>query len=98
MNFIKFLGTAGARFVVTKQLRASGGIWISLNGTNIYLDPGPGALVKCLSSKPKLEPAQLSAIILSHKHIDRSNVVNIMIDAMAEAGCDRQECVCTRTD
>jgi len=86
VDFIKFLGTAGARFVVTKQLRASGGIWISLNGTNIYLDPGPGALVKCLSSKPKLEPSQLSAIILSHKHIDHSNDINIMIEAMTEGG------------
>ncbi len=86
MDFIKFLGTAGARFVVTKQLRASGGTWISLNGTNIYLDPGPGALVKCLSSKPKLEPNQLDAIILTHKHIDHSNDVNIMIEAMTEGG------------
>jgi len=86
MDFIKFLGTAGARFVVTKQLRSSGGTWITLNGTNVYLDPGPGALVKCLSSKPKLEPSQLSAIILSHKHIDHSNDVNIMIEAMTEGG------------
>ncbi|HBQ28399.1 MAG TPA: MBL fold hydrolase, partial [Desulfotomaculum sp.] len=30
-NFIKFLGTAGARFVVAKQLRSSGGTLISLN-------------------------------------------------------------------
>ena len=86
MDFIKFLGTAGARFVVTKQLRSSGGTWITLNGTNVYLDPGPGALVKCLSSKPKLEPSQLSAIILSHKHIDHSNDINIMIEAMTEGG------------
>jgi len=30
-NFIKFLGTAGARFVMIKQLRSSGGIWINFN-------------------------------------------------------------------
>ena len=44
MSFIKFLGTAGARFVVMKQLRASGGVWLSLGKTNLYIDPGPGAL------------------------------------------------------
>ncbi|HDD64611.1 MAG TPA: MBL fold metallo-hydrolase, partial [Firmicutes bacterium] len=33
MDFIKFLGTGGARFVVITQLRASGGIWISIDNT-----------------------------------------------------------------
>ena len=34
-EFIKFLGTAGARFVMIKQLRASGGIWLSTCGKNM---------------------------------------------------------------
>ncbi len=41
---ITFLGTAGARFVVTKQFLASGGAWLNLGGTQILLDPGPGCL------------------------------------------------------
>jgi len=86
MNFIKFLGTAGARVVVTKQLRASGGIWLNLDGTNILIDPGPGTLVKCFSSKPKLNPTDLEGIILTHKHLDHSNDINIMIEAMTEGG------------
>ena len=86
MNFIKFLGTAGARIVVTKQLRASGGIWLNLDGTNILIDPGPGTLVKCMSSKPKLDPLHLDGIILTHKHLDHSNDINIMIEAMTEGG------------
>ena len=45
-NFIKFLGTAGARVVVSKQLRASGGVWIKYQDTNLHIDPGPGALVR----------------------------------------------------
>jgi ribonuclease BN (tRNA processing enzyme) len=57
MSFIKFLGTAGARFVVMKQLRASGGVWLSVDKTNLYIDPGPGALVRCLNSKPRLDPS-----------------------------------------
>ncbi|OGC11650.1 hypothetical protein A3K48_04035 [candidate division WOR-1 bacterium RIFOXYA12_FULL_52_29] len=84
MDFIKFLGTAGARVVVSKQLRASGGIWLSLDGTNLSIDPGPGALVKALASRPKLDPTTLDGILLSHKHLDHSGDVNAMIEAMTE--------------
>ncbi len=86
MSFIKFLGTAGARFVVMKQLRASGGVWLSVGKTNLYVDPGPGALVRCLSSKPRLEPSTLDGILLTHKHLDHSSDVNVMIEAMTEGG------------
>jgi phosphoribosyl 1,2-cyclic phosphodiesterase len=86
MSFIKFLGTAGARFVVMKQLRASGGVWLSVGKTNLYIDPGPGALLRCLSSRPRLEPSTLDGILLTHKHLDHSNDVNVMIEAMTEGG------------
>jgi phosphoribosyl 1,2-cyclic phosphodiesterase len=86
MSFIKFLGTAGARFVVTKQLRSSGGVWLSEGKTNLYMDPGPGALVRCLHSKPKLDPSTLDGILLTHKHLDHSCDINIMIEAMTEGG------------
>lgn len=86
MDFVKFLGTAGARFVVMKQLRSSGGIWLRHKETNILIDPGPGALVKCCSCRPKLKPESLDAIILTHKHLDHSNDVNVMIEAMTEGG------------
>jgi len=86
MSFIKFLGTAGARFVVMKQLRASGGVWLSVGKTNLYIDPGPGALVRCLSSKPKLEASTLDGILLTHKHLDHSSDVNVMIEAMTDGG------------
>jgi phosphoribosyl 1,2-cyclic phosphodiesterase len=86
MAFIKFIGTAGARFVVMKQLRASGGVWLSSGETNLYIDPGPGALVRCLHSKPKLDPAALDGILLTHKHLDHSGDVNVMIEAMTDGG------------
>jgi len=86
MNKIKFLGTAGARFVVTRQLRKSGGIWLTLDDTNILIDPGPGSLNRCFSSKPKLNPLDLDGIILTHRHLDHSNDINIMIEAMTNGG------------
>jgi len=86
MNKIKFLGTAGARFVVTRQLRKSGGIWLTLDDTNVLIDPGPGSLLRCLSSKPKLNPLDLDGIILTHRHLDHSNDINIMIEAMTNGG------------
>lgn len=88
--FIKFLGTAGARYVVARQLRASGGVYISARGQNIILDPGPGTLVRCATSRPGIDIAKLDAIILTHTHIDHSNDVNILIDALTEGGFKKQ--------
>lgn len=89
-NFIKFLGTAGARFVTISQTRASGGVWISFEGTNVLIDPGPGSLIKCLESAPQLEPSTLDGIIVTHKHIDHCNDINIMIEAMTVGGSQKK--------
>lgn len=87
---ITFLGTAGARIMVAKQVRASGGIWITLDETQILVDPGPGSLVKCIKSKPKLDPTKLDGIILSHRHLDHSADVNVMIEAMTDGGYNKK--------
>ncbi len=71
---------------MTKQLRASGGIWLSVGRTNLSIDPGPGALVRCLNSKPRLEPSTLDGILLTHKHLDHSGDVNVMTEAMTDGG------------
>lgn len=85
-DFIKFLGTAGARFVMIRQLRASGGLWISSCGTNVLVDPGPGSIVRTALVKPKLDPTKLDAIILTHRHLDHVGDINVMIEAMTEGG------------
>jgi ribonuclease BN (tRNA processing enzyme) len=84
---ITFLGTAGARFMVSRQLAASGGIWLSLNGTQILIDPGPGCIVQ--ATKRKLNPEKLSAIIISHRHLDHAADTNVMVEAMTNGGLNR---------
>jgi ribonuclease BN (tRNA processing enzyme) len=81
---ITFLGTAGARFMVSKQLAASGGIWLNLNNTQVLIDPGPGCIVQ--TTKRKLNPEKLSAIIVSHRHLDHVGDVNVMAEAMTNGG------------
>lgn len=84
MSGITFLGTGGGRMVVLNQFRKSGGFWLKLGDVNILQDPGPGSLV--MVHRFKLVPRELDAIILSHRHIDHSNDVNVMIESMTGGG------------
>lgn len=86
----KFLGTAGSRFVVARQARASGGIFIESGGKRLLMDPGPGALVRFLASEPKIDLASLDALVLTHNHLDHSNDINIIIDSMTWGGMRKQ--------
>ena len=78
------MGTAGARFMVAKQLAASGGLFLEDGDTRISLDPGPGAIVQY--AKRKVDLTKLDAIVISHRHLDHSSDVNVMIEAMTEGG------------
>ncbi|MHB9156244.1 MAG: MBL fold metallo-hydrolase [Endomicrobiales bacterium] len=89
-NYFKFLGTAGARFVVAKQLRYSAGVYLHFAGKSIILDPGPGALVRCARSRPPIDATALDALILTHSHIDHTSDANVLIDAMTLGGLRRR--------
>ena len=58
--------------------------------TQIHVDPGPGALVRALSHVPPCNPRELDGIVLSHKHLDHANDVNVMIEAMTSGGFRRR--------
>jgi len=83
-DLLTFLGTAGARVMVAHQILASGGLWLDLGGTQVLLDPGPGCLVQ--ATKRKLDPGKLQAIVLSHRHLDHSGDINVMVEAMTDGG------------
>jgi ribonuclease BN (tRNA processing enzyme) len=87
---LKFLGTAGARHVVSKQLRHSGGLWWRLGELTLWVDPGPGALVRALTSRPKLDPAKVDVLLLTHRHLDHSGDANAVVEAMTGGGFKRR--------
>jgi len=84
MSGVIFLGTGGGRMVVLNQMRHSGGFWLRFGDVNILQDPGPGSLV--MAHKHMLRPSSLDAIMLSHRHIDHSNDINVIIEAMTGGG------------
>lgn len=87
---IVFLGTGGARYVIAKQLRATGGMLFRVGGGNVLVDPGPESLLRLLTYLPECAPEKIDAIILTHKHIDHSADVNVYLDIITRGGLDRQ--------
>ena len=91
-NFLLYLGTSGGRFSMIKQLRSTGGIWFRYGGLNLLIDPGPGSLVKmCQSILPcnNEEHAvveDIDGIILTHRHIDHTGDVNVVIEGLTHGG------------
>ena len=78
------MGTAGARFMVAKQVAASGGLFLEDNGARLALDPGPGAIVQY--AQRGVDLTTLDAIILSHRHLDHCGDVNVMLEGMTDGG------------
>ena len=85
-DYIQFLGTAGARFAMAKQIRSSAGTFLRLGGKNLLLDAGPGTLARCAAVQPLIDVFELDALILTHSHIDHSTDINCLIDAMTGGG------------
>ena len=87
---IVFLGTGGARYVIAKQLRATGGMLFRIGGKNVLVDPGPESLYRLLTYLPKFNPEKIDAIVLTHKHIDHSGDANVYLDVITKGGNNRR--------
>lgn len=83
---IIFLGTGGGRYVVFKQVRSTGGLWIQIGDKNILIDPGPASLLRILKSKRKLDPSKIDFIFITHRHLDHCADLNTIIEARTEGG------------
>jgi phosphoribosyl 1,2-cyclic phosphodiesterase len=71
---------------VSTQLRHSGGLYWTVRGARIWVDPGPGALVRALSSRPKIDPARTDVLVVTHRHLDHSGDATAVVEAMTRGG------------
>lgn len=80
---LQFLGTGGGRFATISQKRMTGGFRIDdIDGKNIHVDPGPGALVR--SHQYGLNPRKINLLLVSHSHTDHYNDAEVLIEAMTQ--------------
>jgi phosphoribosyl 1,2-cyclic phosphodiesterase len=83
MTTITFLGTCGGRFATIYQTRSTGGIFIQ-DKINIFIDPGPGALLRM--KEEKIDPTNIDLLLVSHCHPDHYTDVDVLIEAITK-GC-----------
>jgi len=85
MNRIIFLGSGGGRQMCASQMRKTGGMYFEFGQPHeefgFSLDPGPGALVHAISLG--LDPVKWKGVVVSHHHIDHTNDMNVIIDAIS---------------
>lgn len=87
-NFLKYIGTSGGRFSMIRQLRSTGGLWFRYGGVQGVIDPGPGSLAHICAAHPALEIASADVVMLTHKHIDHSTDVNVVVEGITHGGFD----------
>ena len=73
-----------------RQLRCTGGIWFTYGGLNGIIDPGPGSLYHICNASPFLDVNSIKAVLLTHKHLDHSTDINVIIEAITEGGFRKQ--------
>lgn len=85
---LHMLGTGGGRFTMITQQRRTDGIRMVHGGTNVHLDPGPGALV--YSNWARLSPQKLDALVVTHCHPDHYTNAEVLVEAMTHGTQDKR--------
>ena len=83
-----FVGTGGGRFAMITQRIRTGGLRILSDNLNLHVDPGPGALVYSLEMG--LNPQKIDAILVSHSHLDHTNDLGVLIEAMTDGATKKK--------
>jgi len=61
---------------------------LQIDDMQFHIDPGPGALVR--AKEFGINPRGTTAVLVSHNHLNHSNDVNAVIDAMTLGGFDKK--------
>ena len=77
---IHLLGTGGGRHTMCTQRRKTAGIRLEHGGTQVHVDPGPGALVHSIYAG--LTPMRLDGVVVTHCHPDHYTDAEVLIEAM----------------
>jgi len=84
---IYVIGSGGARYVMMTQMRRTGGLVLEKDNQLIYIDPGPGALIY---GRKYVNLRKVTALLVSHAHLDHSNDANLLIESMTDAGARKR--------
>ena len=76
------LGSGGGRHHIRTQHRATGGFLLKLNGMQIHIDPGPGAIVRL--NQYEEDPLKTELFIITHAHVDHYNDISAIIESSRE--------------
>jgi len=88
MDSIIFLGNGGGRVVLSTQMISTAGFVMQLGEKQIFVDPGPGALLR--AKLCGLRASKTDIIFVSHHHLDHANDVNAVIDSMTLGGINQK--------
>jgi ribonuclease BN (tRNA processing enzyme) len=88
MARLTLLGTGGGRFTTLTQTRATGGVYLEDGPARLHIDPGPGAINQLRAAGR--DPMDTTGVLVSHRHLDHANDVNIAIAGMTQGGLEER--------